>query len=201
MTPGLGHRECPTYLWPGPGGTRLAFPLTEGLERIRRELLKLLVLSLGLCHCFGFYVFSVPVKAYEDTPTCEENASANQDTCRVHQLYRVVMGGAKCCNESFNSDSDDDYEEEPRKEATNTRWTTNVDIAKNLFFRDSLGDLERHDCDGKQANRFNDLLRSRVIKTACEGDPSLLRSNDDKYQRGAGKDGRHTGVNDRVDEQ
>ena len=76
-----------------------------------------------------------------------------------------------------------------------------MDIAKNLFFRDSLGDLERHDCDGKQANGFNDLLRSRVIKTACERDPSLLRSNDDKYQRSAGKDGRHTGVNDRVDEQ
>ena len=111
------------------------------------------------------------------------------------------MGGAKRCNESFDGDSDDDDKEEPGKEATNTRRTTNVDIAKDLFFRDGLGNLERHDCDGEQANGFNDLLRSRVIKTACEGNPSLLRGNDDKYQRGAGKDGRHTGMNDRVDEQ
>jgi len=111
------------------------------------------------------------------------------------------MGSAKRCNESFDGDSDDDYKEESGKESTNTRRTTNVDIAKDLFFRDSLGNLERHHCDGKQANGLNDLLRSRLIKTACEGNPSLLRSNDDKYQRGTGKDGRHTGVNDRVDEQ
>ena len=106
------------------------------------------------------------------------------------------MGGAKRCNESFDGDSDDDHKKKPGKEATNSRRTTNVDIAKDLFFRNSLGNLERHDCDGKQANGFNNLLCSRGIKTACEGDPSLLRSNDDKYQRGAGKDGRHTGVND-----
>jgi len=31
VTPGPGHRQCTTYLWPGPGGTPLALPLTEGL--------------------------------------------------------------------------------------------------------------------------------------------------------------------------
>ena len=111
------------------------------------------------------------------------------------------MGSAKRCNESFDCDSDDDYKEEPGKEATNARRTTNVDIAKDLFFRDGLGNLERHDCDGKQSNGFNNPLRARAIETALEGNPTLLRSNDDEYQRSAGKDGRHTGVNDRVNKQ
>jgi len=31
VTPGPGHRQCTPYLWPGPGGTPLALPLTEWL--------------------------------------------------------------------------------------------------------------------------------------------------------------------------
>lgn len=111
------------------------------------------------------------------------------------------MGGPERCNKSFDRESDDHDKQEPGKEATDAGWATDVDISNDLFFRDGLGNLERHDCDGKQANGFNDLLRGSVIQAAGEGNQSLFRGNDDEYQGGAGKDCRHAGVDDRVNEQ
>ena len=39
MTLGPGHRKRTAYLWPGPGGTPLALPLTDGLGLARGGLL------------------------------------------------------------------------------------------------------------------------------------------------------------------
>ena len=73
------------------------------------------------------------------------------------------MGGAEDRNESFDCYSNYNNKQEPGEEATNASRTTNMDISDDLFFSDGLGNLERHDCDGKQANGFDDLQRRRVI--------------------------------------